>query len=400
MDEILWKYGQQVAASKGHARAWELDFLRGMHQGPALADLAQFLRLSTHRNIRLMSIWLDKHAWVYWQTRNGEHVRKRELADLAVIVRKPVGSGIARWMWLIQGKRTNQLLDTYSGISTACELDLLHRIPKFGIIGTNKTFNLKRDFPSRRSRTPHAAWGVPVSVPWTFMDFDADIQNPSSAYSSGYSPIAPRWPGQKPQPRSWATRWRRSHFASESSIASYTQCLHAIIQGRPLAWADPGATGKSPVIFVPGGPIDHAAFPVWSDLHDTLLRMSSNKISGHARTNSNPDGSILQRSEFAQSISGGITQPSNIYSPGDYWTIEYLEADSGFTSFHAHDAIGVAVSGASSWQLHDKIAAFDHLAHEEQRPSRPSSARPPPHDFPEGDEHGGMMTLFIDVLGE
>ena len=42
-DKRLWKYGSKVASSLGHGVAWELDFLRGMHQGNALRYLAREL---------------------------------------------------------------------------------------------------------------------------------------------------------------------------------------------------------------------------------------------------------------------------------------------------------------------------------------------------------------------
>ena len=38
-DKKLWRYGSKVAGNIGHGVAWELDFLRGMHQGNALRYL-------------------------------------------------------------------------------------------------------------------------------------------------------------------------------------------------------------------------------------------------------------------------------------------------------------------------------------------------------------------------
>ena len=86
-DKKLWRYGSKVAGNIGHGVAWELDFLRGMHQGNALRYLARELSSATGRAIHLTSIWLDKHAWVSW-SQGGNRVDKRELADLAVIVRR------------------------------------------------------------------------------------------------------------------------------------------------------------------------------------------------------------------------------------------------------------------------------------------------------------------------
>ena len=82
-DKRLWRYGSKVASSLGHGVAWELDFLRGMHQGNALRYLARELTSATGLAIQLTSIWLDKHAWVTWY-QGGNRVDQRELADLAV----------------------------------------------------------------------------------------------------------------------------------------------------------------------------------------------------------------------------------------------------------------------------------------------------------------------------
>lgn len=129
-DKTLWDFGRAVADQRQHKVAWELDFLRGMHQGPSLSDLASKLSSATGQPIQLTSVWMDKHAWASWY-QGSTRVNKRELADLAVIVRKRHGRGVAKWMWLIQGKRTKKLLDNYGGTSTPFELDLLHRMPDF-----------------------------------------------------------------------------------------------------------------------------------------------------------------------------------------------------------------------------------------------------------------------------
>lgn len=195
-DKRLWKYGSKVASSLGHGVAWELDFLRGMHQGNALRYLARELSSATGRAIQLTSIWLDKHAWVTWY-QGGNRVDQRELADLAVIVRRRRKGKVVNWMWLIQGKRISKLLGTYGGSSTPYELDLLHRMPMFSLNGFSGTFRLKRDFPSSGGKTS-PDWPIPVSTPWTFMDFRADSAQPWSANSQKYSSIAPRWPGSPP----------------------------------------------------------------------------------------------------------------------------------------------------------------------------------------------------------
>ena len=389
-DKKLWRYGSKVAGNIGHGVAWELDFLRGMHQGNALRYLARELSSATGRAIHLTSIWLDKHAWVSW-SQGGNRVDKRELADLAVIVRRRRKGKIVSWMWLIQGKRTDKLLGTYGGSSTPYELDLLHRMPMFSLNGYSGTFRLKRDFPPSGCTAISPEWPIAVSTPWTFMDFDADMADPWSAYSQGYSPIAPRWPGSNPPLGAWAKKWQTINSSPDISLSSYTQCLSAIIKCAPHSWSVPVLNGSLGASFVPGAPIDPDNFPEWFALYEALIAGAQGATIRHAATKSNPRGSVLQLSHFLQNYYAHKVLHTAAPPLSSFLTLGQL----GWMWAAATAGMGQR-PGSSIEDLidfHRRVAA-DELP---RSPSEPSRPREPAF---ENDGPGGMLTLFVDVLGE
>ncbi|WP_156969964.1 hypothetical protein [Arenimonas malthae] len=389
-DKSLWDYGKAVANYKRRKVAWELDFLRGMHQGSSLSDLAFNLSSATGQPIQLTSVWMDKHAWVSWY-QGTTRVNKRELADLAVIVRKRYGGEIAKWMWLIQGKRTKKLLDTYGGTSTPFELDLLHRMPDFWLNGSQKAFKLKGDFPDNGITSKSPAWAVDVSTPWTFLDFDADASQESSAYSNGYSPVAPRWPGATPKPQTWAEEWQKLHASSHISISSYFQCLCSIINSKAHAWQDPTSPGVAGPAFLPGAPVDAAHFPEWHDLYQALIATASNSTSGHAVTPSNQVGSVLQVSQLLLDLSWGAR-----IGPHAYAMLPVIQLGT-------HRPLAtVAQATGYSWlsTRHDALANFNQLISRERSHPWPRGFEPPEEPAFENDEPGGMLTLFVDAFGE
>ena len=388
-DKRLWRYGSKVASSMGRGFAWELDFLRGMHQGHALRYLAGELSSQTGRSIHLTSIWLDKHAWVSWN-QGGNRVEKRELADLAVIVRRMRKGKIVRWMWLVQGKRTDKLLGTYGGPSTPYELDLLHRMPMFSLKGCSRTFRLKRDFPSSGGKSS-PDWPVTVSTPWTFMDFRAGSAQPWLVQSQKFSSIAPRWPGSNPPQGTWAKKWQTINSSPQISLSSYTQCLSAIIKCAPHLWTSPIRPGSSGPYFVPGAPIDPAHFPEWSALYQALEAGSHDATIRHAATRSNRLGSVRQVSQFLRDVFVDQAHQTLSLSPRP---LSLVGPHEGFST--------VAAAGAGQLRgsfLHD-LMAFNKQASLQEIPPSPSEPRRPREPTFENDGPGGMLTLFVDVLGE
>ncbi|MCF3470379.1 hypothetical protein [Stenotrophomonas maltophilia] len=396
MDEELWKYGRQVADERKRSTSWELDFLRGMHQGPALTDLASALGQQTGQAVRLMSIWMDKHAWVSWKDSAGKLVAKRELADLAVIVRKPHGGGIARWMWLIQGKRTEKVLERYSGESSHYEIDLLQRMPEFSILGTNKKFDLRDEFPPRGRLASAADWRCDTGVPWTFMDFDACTHKASSAVAKGISPIAPRWLGAPAIAGTWADLWRRGHNAPDHSLSSYTKCLCAIINGGAAQWTTPGAPSGAVMEFTPGGPIDVEHFPVWSSLYGVLLNTAASATSQHARTELNEGASVLQVSKLVQDRDFFLSQ----YPEAFQFLMFNNYRIEGDESACAHIAYSGNFSAHAAACLHafDRASLVDDSQVALNWTDVPVDLPPDAHLI--GRDGGGMLTLFVDVVGE
>lgn len=170
----------------------ELDYLHGFHNKQTLRTLQSFLsaKLSS-AVVRVTSIWLDKSPWVY-PTEPGANRTRRELADLAVIVRVKQGQHKHISMWLLQAKKLPcAMAPLPSDSSTINEIELLEQAPAFDFLRADKTlipFDLKKDFGSNASKYKH----------WSFLAFFED----PALYSSGpgvskyCNPCAWRWLGK------------------------------------------------------------------------------------------------------------------------------------------------------------------------------------------------------------
>ncbi|CAJ0802528.1 hypothetical protein LMG7141_04122 [Ralstonia condita] len=374
-DSILWDRGEEVAKHRGRqGKAWELDFLRGMHAEPALQHLATHLSNNTGRHIQLSSIWLDKHAWVSWTDENGKRVSKRELADLAVIVRRPSGRSLSRWMWLLQGKRIGCPLETYSGTSSPYEVDLLQRMPPFNLRGTN--FDLQtRDFDPTVKIKVGSPWNIEqVFVPWTFLDFP---DSKTSSRFTNHPLIAPRWLGGMPKPGWWANTWLNG--AVTQRISSYTECLLSIVTGQAPVWWDPRG-GSRVAGLVPGAPI-HKRFPTWKRLYQSLMSAAVSSTSGHAVSKDNPTGAVLQVSKFIANFS---------HAPFLPWL--YAESLDSTVSVagHAH--------GGDCSDFFERRCAFGQRVKLESDYFQASHDVVPPLGESIEDEPGGMLILFVDIL--
>lgn len=373
-DLALWIEGYNVAQARKHNVPWELDFLRGMHQKSALDYLAKTLSYFTNKNIRLMSIWMDKHAWI---TINN---KKQELADLAIIVRKRENGKLNKWMWLVQGKRTRKLLGTYTGGSSKDELKLMQEMPTFTLQSSKNVFDLKTDFPP--------GCGI---IPWTFLDFDAQISSNKSAYKNGYSPIAPRWLGATPSAGTWANTWQSNNGNPPypvNCISSYTECLTSIIQQNVPKWIDPTSTNYANISipkFIPGASVD-GMYPEWRKLYQHLICKACSSTIRHAHTNANRQGSVLQRSIFLQ-------EHSHLYKYHDLYRYKLYDA------LHYDMDYAIGLCGKESYDAIDnKISKFNKCVDSDSG----GNEAIPPNDF-EGGENlgdGGINTLFIDVLDD
>ena len=414
MDSKLWLHGRRVARARGRrTKNWELDFVRGMHQGKALQQLSDYLRAATGTPVRLMSIWMDKNAWVTWT--NGSStalVKRRELADVAVVVRQPQGAGMAEWLWLMQAKRTMHLLEPYSGVSSVHELQLLHEMPAFSLLegdGRSRKFiasniDLKKDFGAGIKHQRVRPWLSEATTPWTFLDFDADRKDTGSASAHGFSPVSARWLGTPKVPQtSWAQGWRNTHPQQGPLLASYTACLLGIVSGMQTGWSDPSATNMQPHTFVPGAPVDQARYPEWYRLYQALMVRSKQGKNGHAKAPHNLDGSVIQEATL-------LAKQSTDYFSHFLSYDEYLFPDDELSrrvDRWVGRSGGVAFSGVRSRAGLNSLARFDAIAENtlstsREAPDTTGEPPDPPIDLPyeeEPDDHGGgMQVLFVDLL--
>ena len=149
--------------------------------------------------------------------------------------------------------------------------------------------------------------------------------------------------------------------------------------------------GTSWPYFVPGAPIDPDNFPEWSALYDALMAGAQGETIGHAATNSNPFGSVLQLTQFLQNhylhqaLNTATPSPSSLHTFGHHgWDWAAATA-------------GIGQHPGSS--IHDLID-FHYRIAEQKTPRSSSEPNRPREPAFENDEPGGMLTLFVDVLGE
>ncbi|MDZ5832707.1 hypothetical protein U4I41_10130 [Stenotrophomonas maltophilia] len=409
MDREIWRMGRKVAREKGRRyKNWELDFVRGLHQGRALSSLAADLTISTGIPVRLMSIWLDKNAWVTWKDSAGHLVSRRELADLAVVVRQPMGGKVAQWMWLLQAKRTMHLLDSYVGSSSLHELDLLHRMPDFSLLeGDGKTrrliasnIALANEFAIGKTPAGVSPWPCPGVVPWTFLDFDSDVKDASSAARNHFSPVSARWLGTPSAPAgSWAEQWLRAGGGASPLLASYTACLLGIISGQQVAWRHPGHASACRT-FAPGAPLDPSVYPQWHRLYTALMTRSVGGVSGHAKSSGNPSGSVLQFSQLMAQEASSVRWLASGFGFPDYRPVGWLSgAQSSFSGQWA-------IAGLPEQEARESLRMFDGLETsswpEEMLASEQNNDGGEPPEMSESDSddgyNGGMQVLFVDLL--
>ena len=383
MDNLLWGYGKNVATLRNHLRhPWELDVLRGMHQQPALNALAVYLGTTTGQPIRLTSIWMDKQVWVSWKDRNGINKTNKELADLAVVVRRKHNGKMHRWMWIAQAKSNSRMLAPYRGGSSANEIDLLHRMPPFQLANVAAPFDLLSDF-----RTPVSTglpWNRQALVPWTFLDFDKDPLDPASAKQKGVSPIAARWPAKKPDAADWATSTAVAAGITQRGLASYSECLQAMISNQAVNWY---GSNYGYCNFIPGAPID-PKYPQWSRLYYHLLLQNRAAKNGHA--------SVLQgQQEDVIHISQMIANSPLLFSHSEeyYWPhYKHLLRSIGKSERDvAHSLSSFNISRTD-------INKFDLLCRDSEPESPggdiPHTKIPPVSENPKG----GMQFLIVDVI--
>lgn len=171
----------------------ELDYLRGFHDPGTLAAIKARIAAVTGQTVNVTSFWLDKTAYVS-PTTPGVSTKKRELADLAIVLRDYARRDHV--MWILQAKKgDNAATRLATGGSTSKEIELFEKAPQFELeplskAKTNLAFNLEPEFgpPANSVNFRH----------WSFLMFR---ETPTTPAASGPSPAQWRWngSGQNPQ---------------------------------------------------------------------------------------------------------------------------------------------------------------------------------------------------------
>jgi hypothetical protein len=420
MDHTLWYAGKAVAKAPD---PMERDFLKGMHQAPVLKQLASHLAAATNQTVRLMSIWLDARDYVSWPPPTAvpagvlpAGAPLHELADLAVIVRRyQPGKDIDRWMWLVQAKRTVAgAFETYTGQSSAAELELLQTMPSFRMKGVSPDFDLHTiDFAHQ-----------PALVPWTFLDFDKSLTNPLSANAQFNLPVAARWLGGVAPTGSWGAAWPHPTM----SLASYTSCLEAIIKRQPTAWTPAISSGGTPSVltapnFFPGAPIGDGTCPEWTRLYWNMATRGRHKKHGYARTSAgNFDGSVIQQSFMTMDLTARLAAAPGLWpgmdSTGYSLTVarapapyifscrfggqrDFDPADYRGAVAMAYGSQGPNLELLNAFGVEEERAAAEFQPTTDGRGHDAGSGSPDfPHGWPNDNEEDpqGQFVLFVDTF--
>lgn len=348
MDLWLWGRGLNQWVTKPYSTnstvPHELDYLRGIHNSPALTVLASWLANQVGCNIRLRTMWQDKH--VYVKPALGA---QRELADIAIIVQKEdEGRLVSRTMWLLQAKVASAPHSVFSGKSSKKEIELFEGIPP----GLTPQFQVLSQIggPALLPIFPAGAFNGPNH--WSFLTLHRD-------------PKIPVWDAMR-------ERWRGSTIVAP---------VHSSFCGG-LIKAINGTRGMP--VNLPAQPGDH-----WSALYQLLMTYSLVKPStGHAMSAANPTGAIMQFSTMQQAaiyMSQRSRQNPRRFTFG--WRASLNRGSSTRSS-------GAADSG--KWMPFDETLLNEAFGDIEP-PDGPNSD----NSFERMDPSSGIpLIIFIDVAGK
>ena len=405
MDHLLWGLASPIATWNNHnAGAWELDYVRALHEPPGLQQLSTWLGQQSGQTIRMHSIWLDKHAWVRWDdpANPGQRVGPCELADLAVVIRKNLNGVIHHWLWVLQAKRASTAFAKYSGTSSAHEIELLQQMPPFDLDKClSGTFDLKPEFTSCVALQAGSPWPTP-QIPWTFLDFDQFPANRSSAASQMGSPVAARWPAVVADPVSWAG----THPQVNPALGSYVGCLLDLVNAKQTVdWKE--KTGLSGHGILPGGPVGDPGYKEWTRLYVELMGLYPQN--GHAASPNNVTGTVHTFSQDFLSNISVLDQKQSFNYFDASWSLDQPHL---YRRRHIHGGhfISAALSEPytelngqrmSKFDKLEKAAAMNFSGGEGEGNNGGGDGRDGGGDpaNPDGRAGGPAVTLFIDVLG-
>lgn len=183
---------------KGAARgAGELDFLRELHSPATLQTIKAAITAKTRPSIvtRVSSIWLDKYPLCQPTLRSGATRARRELGDLAIILRSTVHGSLQMRMWIMQAKLYSP--NWQSKGSSKKEIELYEQCPEFDLFSSQHaqaqmlgTFDLKG--PGGFGHPPYIG-AIPF---WSYLH----IAHKGFVPAGGLSHICHEWPSSL-QPR-------------------------------------------------------------------------------------------------------------------------------------------------------------------------------------------------------
>jgi len=257
MDLWIWSRGLDQWITDPYSKSatvpHELDYLRGMHNCGALAVLSDWLSRQLGLDIRLRTMWQDKH--VYVKPKVGG---RRELADIAVITQRlKAGNVLSRAMWLLQAKVAEKPTSSFRGSSSRREIELFEggqgaqppQTPGFDLLD-RKGVTAIATFPPGAFNGPHH---------WSFLTLHRDPKVPV------HEVLRDRWPGSNA-----ATPVHKSFCGSLVDVING-------VRGMPVS--------------IPPKPGDE-----WSRLFQLLMAEPSGATVGHAVSAANPSGAVMQLS--------------------------------------------------------------------------------------------------------
>lgn len=259
IDRMLWAAGHHFWLQRGGAhrsrKPHELDYLRAFHSPSALRALSRWLAVELETPVRLQTMWQDKSTYV--RPRSGRGRAERELADLAVIVRRCAGGKVQRAMWILQAKVLSTPDAPLSGPASAKEIALFEGCPRFDVLDSLRGRKIGRTIdPTLFKRAQGGNW--------SFLTYHAWPSHPYAGPGGPY-PVRLRWPG--------------STSPKAPSDASFAAKLAAFVRRPGHRYGE-----------VVGAPTTSE----WSALYDILMRhIELRPTSGHARSAQNLPGRVL-----------------------------------------------------------------------------------------------------------
>lgn len=353
MDLWIWSRGLDQWITDPYSSSTtvphELDYLRGIHNCEALDVLSTWLSLKVGLEVRLRTMWQDKH--IYVKPTVG---KQRELADIAVISQRlKAGNVISRSMWILQAKVVEKPTSSFSGTSSKKEIELFEGAPPGS---QTPGFNLlERNNGRSIGFFPAGAFCGPLH--WSFLTLHRDPKMPLQDV------LRDRWPGSK---------------IVAPTHKSLCGSLVDVING-----------GRGAPVVLPAQKGDE-----WSRLFELLMAQPSGVTTGHATSDANPTGAVMQLSTLQlAAVHAAVVPEWSDHLPYSRWHYNHwLYNQWPHLSMRGSNMYSLADSGGS-----------EALSHALQTEAFGEGANSPPEEplerTPDEPGPGFPLTVFIDIGG-